>query len=124
VIDGIDFSERGQAPTAFEVDQLRKANPMAPYIHVAHRLMRDLGDVAGAQAFAILLDELGGEKAKLPVRHRFFRRLWRCERDELILTLHTRPDWTPTDIGKLLGVSRATVSAVVRTGGAAVAVSR
>lgn len=124
MIDGIEFSERGNPPTAFEVEQLRKADPFAPYIHVAHRLMRDLGDAAGAKAFAILLDELGGEKAKLPVRHRFFRRLWRAERDLLILTLATRPDWCTADIGRLLGISRATVTAVVRTGGAADTASR
>lgn len=114
MIEGIEFSDRGDALTEFEVKLLSTAKSDSPWVCVAQRLFRELGATAGSAALAVILDELGGEKVYVTPRRSFFERLWGIERDALICVLAIRrDDWNFAEIARHLGVSREYVRKVV-----------
>ncbi|GEM_PF-1112719 len=112
MIDGIQFSDRGDAPTEFEVRLLQQTQGDTAWLVTGQRLMAELGAAAGARALAIVLDELGGEKLRVTQRRRFFEALWREQRDALVRDLATRGDWTYRDIAEALGLSHRLVRAI------------
>lgn len=114
MIDGIRFSDRGDAPTDFEVRLLQQTQAEAAWVVTGQRLMAELGAAAGARALAIVLDELGGEKLCVTPRRRFFEALWREQRDALVRDLATRGDWTYRDIAEALGLTHRLVRAIAR----------
>lgn len=97
----------GERPTRFEVDLLARTESDSAWVVLAQRLMETLGAEQGAAVFCLVLDEIGGAggKVSIPSRRGLISRLWRCERDELIRSLATRPDWTPADIASALGTT-------------------
>lgn len=105
MIDGVAFSDKGDAPTEFEARLVTQSAGSGPLDELARRLVRDLGLSVGVHVLAIVLDELGGESLYLPQRAHYFRELWRAERDALVLDLSSRPDWTTRDIAEALGMS-------------------
>lgn len=115
MIDGIEFSARGSRLTRFERQLLTCTRSRAAWVQVAQRLVVALGPDAGAQAFALVLDELGGERVYVPERRAFFVGLWRDDRDAMILDLASRGPgaWSKTDIANALGVSRQYVGKVL-----------
>lgn len=113
MIEEIHFSDRGEALTEFERRLLAQSNSSSVWLQIARRSMLELGVEHGARAIAIFLDEVGSEVLRVPDRKCFFRALWRLERDRLIVDLAARPDWSHTDIGAALGVSKQYVSKVV-----------
>lgn len=112
MIAGVEFSRRGQKPTTFEAGLVAQAATETPWLLLARRMVAELGLDAGLQAFALVLDEFGGEKIRVPERRAFFTGLWSVERQRLIADLCTRPDWTGADIARALGVSRSYVTQV------------
>jgi len=112
VIDEVTFSERGGRITPFEARLITQSKSESPWLCVARRLILGFGVEIGAQAFVVVLDELGGEKLHVSTRRHFFEALWRTERDALIRDLASRRDdegnqeWSFADIGRALGVSR------------------
>jgi hypothetical protein len=80
------FSRRGDAPTAYEVTLLNEAAQRAAvdsvWIIIAARI--------GADALAVVLDEIGGEKVSVPTREGFFRALHEPVRDARIAELLAR----------------------------------
>ena len=115
MIDGIEFSDRGRAITDFEMRMLAESQSDAAWVTLAQRLMLALGPKAGCQAFALVLDELGGIHLRVPLRRDFFRGLWSQARDAMIVDLASRPTggWSYAEIGRMLGVSREYVRKVV-----------
>lgn len=112
MIDEIRFSDRGQGVTDFELRLIAQSRSDSAWLHVARRLMSDLGVEQGARALVLVLDELSGEKVHVTPRRSFFERLWAIERDALIQDLVTRQDWSHSDISRHLGVSRQYVSRI------------
>lgn len=98
------FSRPGEPVTDFEIQLLERAPKGAHWVAVGQRLVTELGRKPGAIAWAILMDEMGGEKAFVPSRHRQFLALWRAERNELVLSLSARPDWTDAEIARQLRI--------------------
>lgn len=109
MIDGIEFSDRGEAPTEFELKLLERATGSAAWVMVGKRLVSELGPELGVRALVLVLDEVGGEKPHIPHRRHMFEALWREERDRLIVDLASREDWSFAAIGRALGVSRVYV---------------
>lgn len=109
MIEGIEFSDRGQMPTEFELRLLERASGSAAWVMVGKRLIAEFGREIGAKALAVVLDEVGGEKPHIPHRRHLFEALWREERDLLIVDLASRDDWSFAAIGRALGVSRVYV---------------
>lgn len=109
MIEGIEFSDRGDAPTEFELRLLERAEGSAAWVMVGKRLIAEFGREIGAKALAVVLDEVGGEKPHIPHRRHLFESLWREERDLLIVDLASREDWSFAAIGRALGVSRVYV---------------
>lgn len=118
MIDGIDFSGLGAAPTDFEVRLLRQSTSEIPWAQVGQRLIHELGASAGARALTLVLDELScaeaGMKVWVPTRRVFFAALWRAERDALVRDLVSRPGWTHQDVADALGISRTLVHKIAQ----------
>ena len=113
MIEGIEFSDKGERPSDFEKRLLTESRSESPWLCVARRLMQDLGPEIGPIALVAVLDEVGGEKLHISTRRHFFESLWRIERDKLIRDLSTRPDWNQADIARALGLSREYVRRVI-----------
>lgn len=116
-MDEIQFSEPGDGLTDFEQRLLRECPGEGLIEGLGRRLVQELGEETGAAAFATVLDELATMKVHIPRRRHFFAGLWRRERDELVLSLSTRPDWTARDIADALGISTFAVYKVIRNAG-------
>ncbi|HSX64296.1 MAG TPA: hypothetical protein VLF15_06175 [Pseudoxanthomonas sp.] len=116
MIEEIQFSDRGDAPTAFEVRLLQADLPTTDWTCAVRRLVMDFGPDIAAKVLVSLMDELGGEKIHIPPRRKFFESLWRDERDALIVSLSSRPDWPLKDIASVLGVSNDVVRQVLLRG--------
>lgn len=111
-----DFSAPGEPPTCFEIALLRDARNDSPWVVVAQRLMKLLGDDLGARVALTVLDELHGEKVSMPSRRGLLRRLARPQIIESILD--QKQQGTPDRaIGEHLGVSRQAVGRVVNRSG-------
>ncbi len=116
MIDDIEFSDRGERPTAFEVRLLQAEIPETDWNCAVRRLVMELGPAVAANVLALLMDEVGAEKIHIPPRRAFFESLWRAQRDELILSLLSRPDWRQADIARALHVSPDVVRKVAQRG--------
>lgn len=108
MIDGVEFSDRGDTPTGFEVQLVETASALNHWVLIGRRLMTELGATAGLQALCVLLDELGGEKIHIPQRRHLFKSLWTRQRDEVIRSILSQPNppWTITELAEHFGVSR------------------
>lgn len=115
MIEGIEFSSRGRPVTEFEARMLAESKSDGAWVTLAQRLMLELGPKAGCQAFALMLDEIGGIHLRVPHRRDFFRGMWSQSRDAMIVDLASRPagGWSYAEIGRMLGVSREYVRKVV-----------
>ena len=115
MIDGVEFSESGEAPTDFERRLIAQSESMTHWLVIARRLIAELGETAGLHAMCVLLDELGGEKIHIPRRRHLFVRLWRRERDGLIRQLaQPGSGWTINELAEHFGVSQPYASRVAR----------
>lgn len=116
MVDGVEFSGRGEAPTEFEVELLlANAGRDATWMLVAKRLIEDLGEHAGACALVAVLDELSSEKVHVPSRQGLFRRLWWTERDRQIMAcMLAEPKVSNAEVGRRFGVSRPHVTSLRR----------
>lgn len=116
-MDEIQFSDPGNGLTDFEKRLLRECPGDGLIDGLGRRLLQELGEETGGVAFAAVLDELATLKVHIPRRGHFFTNLWRQERNELVLSLSTRPDWTPQDIAAALGISLPMVYKIRRNAG-------
>lgn len=108
------FSRRGEAPTAYESALLEEAarQPQGDNVWVL------IGSRIGAQALAVVFDELAGEKIKVPTREGFFRALFEPIRDARIVALADAG--VPTlNISRDFGISRRRVQMILRRNGGA-----
>lgn len=108
------FSRRGEAPTEYESALLAEAarHPGVENIWVL------IGSRIGAQALAVVFDELAGEKIKIPTREGFFRALFEPIRDARIVALAARGTPTAT-ISREYGLSQRRVQMILRRSGGA-----
>lgn len=113
MIDGIEFSGPGEAPTDFEQRLLTTIQEPTAMGALAARLLREVGPEAATRMLAIVLDEIGGGKVCLPQRRQYFQRLWYAERNTIIESLGSRPDWTQADIARQMGISRTRVQRIL-----------
>lgn len=108
----VRFSRPGDPPTEFERELLARADSESSWVAIGQRLMRELGPEVGANAWAIVMDEIGRQHLFVPARRTQFEALWRDERNSLILALCARPDWTIAEIARHLGVTQHLVRQV------------
>lgn len=113
MIDEIQFSERGAHPTQFEQRLLATIAEESSVGAVGWRLVQRFGPEVGAAALAIVLDEIGGGLRFIPQRAEFFQRLWRRERDRLIVELAARGEWSHSDLSRMFGISRTRVTRII-----------
>ena len=102
-------SRHGEHTTAFEQALLASAESSPSD---THGLLVECARRVGADAFAHLLDFLGGGTLHLPNRRDFFDRLARAERNARIFDLLDAGK-RPAEIAELLGVPEGTVRAVI-----------
>lgn len=102
------FSRRGEAPTEYEVALLAEAarDPRASVWAL-------IGARIGAQALAVVLDELRGEKIWVPPREAFFASLYEPIRNARIVALRAqgRP---AAEVAREFGLTPQHVNRIVR----------
>jgi hypothetical protein len=103
------FSRYGEPPTAYEVALLQEA--------AAQRdasVWALIGARIGAQALAVVLDELRGEKVWVPPREAFFASLYEPRRNARIVALRAEGH-TAATIAKEFGLTPQHVNRIVRS---------
>lgn len=115
MIDEIQFSERGDGPTQFEQRLLATIVDQSDVGAIGWRLVQQFGPEIGAAALATILDEIGGGLRYIPHRSEFFQRIWRSERNRLLVELDARGGWSRGELGRMFGISRARVSRIIAT---------
>lgn len=108
------FSRRGEAPTEYEAALLAEAarQPGVDSVWVL------IGSRIGAEALAVVFDELAGEKIKVPTREGFFRALYEPIRDARIVALAAAGASTAT-ISRQYGLSQRRIQMILRRSGGA-----
>lgn len=103
-----EFSRRGEAPTAYETALLAEAASSPGiddvWVLIATRI--------GANALAVVLDEIGGEKPHVPTRDAFFAELARRKRNERIVEL-LGSGKSRQEVARLFGITAETVRKVI-----------
>lgn len=100
----------GFPPQQHELELFAQQPPMSrnPWVLIGQRI--------GLPALLVVLDELGGDVAYVPTRHRFLWSLWQPLRDEQIRRMH-HDRIRVEEIARTFGLSRTGVLRVLRDHG-------
>lgn len=98
------FSRRGEPTTEAERHLLKTSAADDAWVAIGQRI--------GADALAVVMDELGTLNVRVPSRCEFFAKLWRPERDAQIRA-HHRVGISVDDIAQRFGMSRPNVLRIV-----------
>ncbi|MCD7096951.1 hypothetical protein [Stenotrophomonas sp. MMGLT7] len=113
MIEGITFSGTGDRVTDLEIKLLAQYEGKWALGTLGRRLIETLGAQVGAQALAIMLDELGPDRVYIAKREQFFGALWRQQRDDLIRSMRAN-GYAIGEITQMLGIARSTANRAIK----------
>lgn len=101
------FSSSGKPTTIFESQLLAEA--MISTTECIHDVWVQIGRRIGIDHLAVVLDELGGQKASVPTRSEFFSTLARPLRNRAIRDMRNKTGASLREIAEAFSVSHDTV---------------
>lgn len=107
------FSKMGEPCTELEKHLLLSADIADP--NNSHELLIAAGKKIGADALAVVLDEMGGSHVFMPKRYSFFAELYRPLRVTIVLDLR-KQGYSGREIAERLGISERTVDTDLSAG--------